>query len=151
MGSCGSPSKQNIYAVEQRRMEVSPQCSEIIIQRKPFNTMLLRLVIFTAPFWCWEEVGAKKREELIQRFWLLDMGNVVCSSSQCTATTSYQCAYWIANQVHAEVIQLFFWVKNSHNLWSLPGLFSNRRGGRKRLVVPLLWIIHPILLVWVLA
>lgn len=42
------PSKQNVYTVEHRRMEVWPQCSEIIIQRKTSNTVL-RFVIFTAP------------------------------------------------------------------------------------------------------
>lgn len=131
-------------------MQVWLQCTEMIIQKKSSNTVF-------SDFWFLQHVlvggggGSKgKSEELIHVFdcWIWAMCGVVLLQSLCS---DHSLSVLVLNckPSSCRSHSLIFWVKNSYNLWSILELFPNREGGRKRLVVPLLWIIHPILPAWV--
>lgn len=144
------PSKQNIYAVEQKRMEVWLQCPEMIIQREPSNIVFSDLR-FLPHLLVGGGGGSKgKHEELIHIFdcWIWATW---CSAPPVIVQWPFLISASVELQTKFMLKSFIYWVKNSCNLWSIPGLFPNREGGRKRLVVPLLWIIRSILPAWVLS
>lgn len=122
------------------------------LYRKSYPTLCLRLLIFTAPLSGGEEVGAKGRVKSWSKFLTVGYGQCGVVLLQSLYSDHFLSVLMLnCKPSSCRSHSLISWVKNSYNLWSVPGLFPNRDGGRKRLVVPLLWIIHPILPAWVLS